>query len=230
MEITLEEIQKKFDSLPEDLKWAIMAANIDEKITAIGQAHGLNIEQLGQLSLETHMVTLGYTLPDNFEASIKASLGLPNDKTREIVEEINTKILKEIKEKLMSLSKNTEETQEAPVSTNSGEKTRPSDEPTSDILQKENERKEYELKKEEQNKKIMESIASKKLFGSFQTPTVKTEYTLNNLSKNQGNVGTSANQNVKIPLEATIQPVSSVTKDTSPSYSIKEDPYRVKPE
>ena len=130
----------------------------------------------------------------------------------------------------MSLSKNTEETQEAPVSTNSGEKTRPSDEPTSDILQKENERKEYELKKEEQNKKIMESIASKKLFGSFQTPTVKTEYTLNNLSKNQGNVGTSANQNVKIPLEATIQPVSSVTKDTSPSYYIKEDPYRVKPE
>ena len=230
MEITLEEIQKKFDSLPEDLKWAIMAANIDEKITAIGQAHGLNIEQLGQLSLETHMVTLGYTPPEKFEASVKASLGLPDDKTREIVAEINTKILKEIKEKLMSLSKDVEEVQKEPEMTMTNEKTRPSDEPTPETFSEEKKVHEFELKKEEQNKKIMESVASQKLFGSFQSPTVKTEYTLNNLSKNQGNGGTSTAQNVKIPLTATIQPVSSDTKTTSPSYSIKEDPYRVKPE
>ena len=76
----------------------------------------------------------------------------------------------------------------------------------------------------------MESISSRKLFGSFQSPTVKTEYTLNNLSKDKNKEGTFAKQDVKIPLGATIKPASSETKDTSPSYSIKEDPYRMKPE
>jgi hypothetical protein len=36
MQITLEEIQKKFEGLPEDLKWAIMAAQVDDHINKCG--------------------------------------------------------------------------------------------------------------------------------------------------------------------------------------------------
>ncbi|MEI6581087.1 MAG: hypothetical protein WCO07_02865 [bacterium] len=224
MEITLEEIQKKFASLPEDLRWAIMAAKVDEKVTAIGQMHGLNIEQLGQLSLETHMVMLGYTHPDKFEESLKGSMGLPDEKNREIVMEINNKILKDIREKLVSLRKKEDaESKE--------EKRTPLEET---IIENNNEpedkTKDLSLEKERQNKKIMESISFQKLSGSFQAPTTKTEYSLNNLSKNQEKTGTSSDQNVKIPLEGTIKPVSSETASVSPSYSIKDDPYRVKPE
>ena len=114
MEITTEEIQNRFESLPEDLKWAIVAANVDEKITDIGKTHGLNIEQMGQLSLQTHMVMLGYIHPDKFEESLKNSIKLPDEKNREVVDDINNKILKEIREKLMSLHVNTKSKTEIP--------------------------------------------------------------------------------------------------------------------
>src|SRR5438105_1495225 len=100
MEITLEEIQKKFESLPEDIKWAIMAANVDDNIIDIGKAENLNVEQMGQLSLETHMVMLGFTHPDKFEASVRESMQLPDEKTRRIADVINEKILKEIRTKM----------------------------------------------------------------------------------------------------------------------------------
>lgn len=109
MEISLEEIQKKFESLPEDLKWAIMAANVDDNIIEIGQKENLTVEQMGQLSLETHMVMFGFTHPDKFEESVKNSLKLPEEKTHAIVNDVNEKILKEIREKLMNPSKNEEE-------------------------------------------------------------------------------------------------------------------------
>jgi hypothetical protein len=225
MEITLEEIEKKFDSLPEDLKWAIMGANIDEKITTIGQLHGLNIEQIGQLSLETHMVVLGYTHPNKFEESVKGSLNLPDGKNKEIITEINDKILKDIRERLMSLSKS-EEDEKKPIE-NIEEKI----EEEVKTPEKENETKEKgDLEKELENKKIMETVYSQKLSAAFQAPTTKTEYSLKNISKNSGKSETSTTENVKIPFEATIQHVGSDTQSISPSYSIKEDPYRAKPE
>ena len=220
-------MQKKFEELPEDLKWAIMAANIDEKITEIGKRHGLNVEELGQLSLETHAVTLGYTLPDKFEESIQESLKFPGFKTKEIVEEINEQILKGIRENLMSLHKREEEIAEKIKIPNGEEQEEIKEKP---IAPKETKKSEEELAKDIQNKKIMESVSSQKLFGSFQSPTIKTEYTLNNISKGDAKEGTSSNQNVKIPLEAMIKPVSSETKEVSPSFSVKEDPYRMKPE
>jgi hypothetical protein len=100
MEITLEEIQKKFESLPENLKWAIMAANVDDSIIAIGNEQNLNVEQMGQLSLETHMEMFGFTPPEKFEDSIKKSLGFPDEKTHAIAEAVNDKIFKEIREKI----------------------------------------------------------------------------------------------------------------------------------
>jgi len=104
MEITIEEIQKKFESLPEDLKWAIIDANIDDNIIEIGQAENLNVRQMGQLSLETYMEIFGFTKPENLEDSIQKSLELPPEKIRTIVNAINNRILKKIREKMMASS------------------------------------------------------------------------------------------------------------------------------
>lgn len=103
MEITIEEIQKKFETLPEDLKWAIMATKVDDKIIEIGRFHNLNVEQMGKLSLETHMVMLGYVHPDKFEESVQISLGFPKDKTKTIVDAVNEQVLKGLREKIMAL-------------------------------------------------------------------------------------------------------------------------------
>jgi hypothetical protein len=198
MQITLKEIQQKFEELPENLKWAIMTTNIDEHITIIGQRHGLNLEQLGQLSLETHMVVLGYTTPNNFENSLKESLDLPDEKNKEIIDEINEEILGKIRENLRSLDEN-------------------KNEESSDLKQEElPENSESDYKKDTyedkekigESKKIMESIAFKKLSNSFNSPVKKTEHSLDNISKKEEKDKLTANQDTKII----------------------DDPYRMKPE
>jgi len=241
-EVTLEEIQKKFEGLPEDLRWAIMAANVDEKITQIGKDNNLTVEQMGQLSLETHMVMFGFVHPDQFEASVKGSLQLPDDKNKKIVNEINEKILKDIREKLMSLYGKQEEKKEDEILNNAGIEI--NKEPVNipdglatgkgkaddrDKMISEVENPET-IAKEMQNKKIMESITTQKLSGSFQIPNTKTEYSLNNMSKTSKTPEGPKDIGVKVPLGATIKPTSGATASTSPSFSVKVDPYREMPE
>jgi len=242
MEVTLEEIQKKFEGLPEDLRWAIMAANVDEKITQIGKDYNLTVEQMGQLSLETHMVMFGFVHPDQFEASVKGSLQLPDDKNKKIVNEINEKILKDIREKLMSLYGKQEEKKEDEILNNAGIEI--NKEPVNipdglatgkgkaddrDKMISEVENPET-IAKEIQNKKIMESITTQKLSGAFQMPNTKTEYSLNNMSKTSKTPEGPKDIGVKVPLGATIKPTSGATASTSPSFSVKIDPYREMPE
>lgn len=94
MELSIEDIKNKFEKLPEDLKWAIIGAKIDEKLMQIGSAQGLNIRQIGQLSLETHAVMMGFVHPDQFASSIKASLGLDEERVRLITASVNERIIK----------------------------------------------------------------------------------------------------------------------------------------
>ena len=241
-EVTLEEIQKKFEGLPEDLRWAIMAANVDEKITQIGKDNNLTVEQMGQLSLETHMVMFGFVHPDQFEASVKGSLQLPDEKNKKIVNEINEKILKDIRENLLSLYKKEGEKKEDEILNNAGIEI--NKEPVNipdglatgkgkaddrDKMISEVENPET-IAKEIQNKKIMESITTQKLSGSFQIPNTKTEYSLNNMSKTSKTPEGPKDIGVKVPLGATIKPTSGATASTSPSFSVKIDPYREMPE
>jgi len=174
-EITLEEIQKKFESLPEDLKWAVMAANVDENIIDIGQAQGLNVEQMGQLSLETHLVMFGFTHPDKFEEAVKNSLKLPDEKIRAIVSSVNEKILKEIRAKMMEAfggapktEKPAEEEKEARILNSAGIEIIP--------------------KKEEAH-----PILTQKLSDFTKNEVVKTEHVLENLSSSQANAVTANN-------------------------------------
>lgn len=101
MELSIEDIKNKFETLPEDLKWAIMGARIDEQLVKIGQGFGLNIRQLGQLSLEVHATMLGFTHPDDFESSISKSIGLDAEKNKLLADEIYQKILKEVRDRLI---------------------------------------------------------------------------------------------------------------------------------
>lgn len=103
MEITIEQIQKKFKSLPEELRWAIIDSNIDDKIIAIGETVGLNIEKMGQLSLEVYVVLIGLIHPDDFASSIKKSLNVDDNRIKSIVDLTNEKIFKNIREKILSL-------------------------------------------------------------------------------------------------------------------------------
>ncbi len=170
MELSIEDIQNKFEKLPEDLKWAIMGARIDEKLVQIGQKFNLNIRQLGQLSLETHAVMLGFMHPDDFEHSINKSLGLSEDKIKEISDEINLKILKDVKDRLIEY--------------------RGGMKPEKDIVEKKLpkeifEKKEKETKEEKENKidtilqkdkQIVGGIINNKLINTVKSTNTETEH------------------------------------------------------
>lgn len=101
MEITLEEIKENFNQLPEDLQWAIMGAEVDDKIQRIGTLYELNADQTAQLALETYMVLMGVTPLEQFEQSIQSSIGLPKDINNAILKEVNEKIINNVKPELV---------------------------------------------------------------------------------------------------------------------------------
>jgi len=164
---------------------------------------------------------LGYTHPDVFEFSLKKSLAFPDEKNKEIVQEINEQILGEIREKLKSLNEKEKEKYVLPK-----EEINTTKEENSVEIHKKTTNEEKSIKDLE-NKKIMEAVAFKKLSGSFNSPMIKTEYTLNNLSKKGSKNETHSIQNTNTLINPT--PVKSESVASSPA-SYKEDPYRVKPE
>jgi hypothetical protein len=187
MEITIEEIQKKFETLPEDLKWAIMAAKVDEKIIEIGRFHNLNVEQMGQLSLETHMVMLGYVHQDKFGESVQASLRLAPEKTKTIVDAINEQILKDLREKIMALH-NTKNKESKELEQIEGEEKMLKE--TGIEISKEVNKTEPILKKMESPEemlrdvenpkliKIQSPILAQKLTGAFKMPSASTDHSV----------------------------------------------------
>lgn len=228
MEITLEEIQKKFDSLPEDLKWAIMGANVDDNIIEISQTQGLNVEQMGQLSLETHMVMFGFTHPDKFEESLKGSMKLGDEKTHIIANAVNEKILKEIRGKMMQMYEGTpkeSEKQEA-LPQNPEEDNNVLNSHGIEIIPEK-----LELTTSEKDVAKIHTILEQKLSGSFKNTTVRTEHALENITKSPGTPGAASQ--VPIPpssVMGSIKPASMETMKTSPSYGRGADPYRLPPE
>lgn len=177
MELTIEDIKNKFDKLPEDLKWAIMGAKIDEKLMQIGSTHGLNIRQIGQLSLETHAVMMGFLHPDQFASSIKASLGLDDEKVKLITLSVNEKIIKGVREKLVELRGGS-----MPVPDDVPEKRLPKEE---NIIQEtnttteQNKEENLEEKIREEDKKITNGIITNKLISTVVSNKSKTEYSPN---------------------------------------------------
>lgn len=169
-EISLEEIQKKFESLPEDLKWAIMGAKVDDNIIDISNAERLNVEQMGQLSLETYMVMFGFTPLDKFEESVKKSLGLPDEKTRAIVDAVNEKILKEIRK---SMEKQTK-TEPSPSVDQAAEPEMEAEHDTRVLSSAGIEILKGENKKETPSD--VHPILEQKLSTPVQTPVIKTEH------------------------------------------------------
>ena len=189
MEITLNEIQKKFETLPEELKWAIMAARVDDNIIEIGKNHGLNVEQMGQLSLETHAVMFGFTLLDKFEESVEGSLRLPKEKIKMIVSDVNERILRNIRKNMMSQSGQKPEGKDEggnKILKSAGIEITPGVPAATPTLPELNNGNRDEMLTKIERPELIDPhpISTQKLAGSFQIPAIKTDHSVDNLSKN----------------------------------------------
>lgn len=103
MDITQEEILKKYEELPEDLKKAMYSASTAELIYQIGKKYGLNIEETGDLTTEVAKIILGLNHPKNFISSLVDFLDIRREKAVEIAQDVNHQIFFPIREELKKL-------------------------------------------------------------------------------------------------------------------------------
>ncbi|MCF7833801.1 MAG: hypothetical protein K9L98_00055 [Candidatus Pacebacteria bacterium] len=165
MEVTIEEIQQQFDTLPEELKLAIIDINIDDKIIEIGNNHNLTVGQIQQLSLEVHVHAYGMLPMEGMQQSIQDSLKLEPEKTKTIVEEINEKIFIPIRKNM----------QEEEVETEGG------GEENKNIKNTNLQETEEKLKNPNTEQEQITNIINQKLVNGFKAQTSISEHNLNNI-------------------------------------------------
>ena len=100
---TPEEIQKKFDALPADIKSTIYSANMLGLIQKMGEKYKLHIDQLDMLEAETVDVMTGFSKPEDFVANLSISLSIDRVQAENIAKEINDGLFIKIRESLKNM-------------------------------------------------------------------------------------------------------------------------------
>jgi hypothetical protein len=209
METTVDLLQIKMDKakaeLPEESRRAIEAIDWKKAILELRTEKGYSFTQLESMELETELLLCGLLNPADYPKELETRMAISKPQVNELVNEMNEKVFKRIREELVKIierkrvykSEKTEETKEIPVvdTENIAE--------SREELLKKIEYPEFIDKKEVPKEVPIEmpketpmkpvdiyaektpsvSILEKKLSGSFQIPTVETEHTLNNISK-----------------------------------------------
>lgn len=112
MQLSAEELQKRFKELPEALREAIFSAEIAETLLSIGKKYALSLERVGDLSTETSLVMLGVTHPKEYISQLQQELGVERDVAKNIAQEVNEQVFSKIREELKKLHNIKDETEE----------------------------------------------------------------------------------------------------------------------
>ncbi|MFA7315242.1 MAG: hypothetical protein WC059_00365 [Candidatus Paceibacterota bacterium] len=91
-------IQERFENLQPEIQDAIMSSNYEKELYDISQKYKLNIEQMGQLELNTTLVMLGNTHPDEYVDELVTDLKIKKEDALAISNDVNERIMKNIRE------------------------------------------------------------------------------------------------------------------------------------
>lgn len=97
---TQDQIERRLAELPEDVRNAVLSADLGRNVQVIGQAHHLHIDQIGKLEDETMLVMLGFFDPEQFSTQLEQQLLIPAADAAAIASEINSAIFLPIRESL----------------------------------------------------------------------------------------------------------------------------------
>ncbi len=173
-----ETLDQRFDKLPEEVKKAVVESGYHDKLYAIGEKNNLNVIQMGKLEETATNVVIGNIHPDKFEEKLKEKLGTSGELTKNIAGEINTRILAPIREKMEVAYEKTK----APSYEIKPEIKAPSQIGIK-IIRPEINAMELKAGNKAEAPSVSQTpktnpIMMQKLSGSFQAPTVKTDYSM----------------------------------------------------
>lgn len=231
-------IEKAKAELPQETVQAINAVDWRNALLDIKTKRGFSIEKLEDLELETELMLCGLSNPSNFEKEIRERMSLSLTEAKDIVNEMNDKVFKKIRDAFAKImeeknSKNEQFEQKKQVSETkedmsvlkqAGIEVIDNNKIQNDFIDKDEKEENFgdldrtnmlnEVENPELIKKVMPTIAMQKLSNSFNIPTTKTEYSLENMTKNE--------DKKVVPEIIPIQKTTSVEKNTP-----KIDPYRM---
>jgi hypothetical protein len=214
LQIKIENAKKQ---LSDDTLNAIAAVAWQAEIIKMRETRGYTFEQLGALEIETELLLCGLVSPKDYTGELEKRMGISKASANELVEEMNKLVFLKIKEELVKSTerKKVFEKEKMPEEIHDTEAEKKintqilSDAGIEILNENGNEKKETLPipEKLELNGNIVHPMLSQKMSGSFQVPIVKTEHTLENITKT----------NVPVPV------------DLKPKIP-KVDPYREIPE
>ena len=101
LELSEQQISKKFESLPENLKEMLLSPTTFETVRRICWDHYLNTEEkISIVSTTTGKVIMGFLHPDDLRGELQEILGVDIRVAASITREINNKILSPIREEI----------------------------------------------------------------------------------------------------------------------------------
>ena len=96
-----ENKDERLKNLPKDIQDAVSKTDYHDSLYKIFEENKLNIEQMGILETAVMDMLSGTLRPEKFKDTIKSNLGFDDAKTQKIVNDVNEKILKEVKNQVL---------------------------------------------------------------------------------------------------------------------------------
>jgi hypothetical protein len=198
-ENTTKLIRERFDSLPKMVQDVILSSDYENSLLEIGKQYQLNVEQLGMLEQETTLTMMGLTPLKDFETELIHQLNVDKEKGSQIVKDIDEKVFLRIRDllKLMNTGEldetpNEEVTEETQMKVGRIDSMMPkkvdaenlTKDARADVQTLSNAGIEIIPEKLEiPTAEKTPSILAQKLSAPMQTPAVRTDHTLENLTK-----------------------------------------------
>lgn len=171
-----EELDARFDKLSPDIRQVIMDVGYHTMLYAIAKSNKLDIPKMGILEEVTTSVIVGDLHPDQYEYTLRDKLDLSLEATQKIADEVNTKILKVIREKMEIYYGKSREGDDNLKNTDVA--------PGIKIIKPDLTLPELESgnpKNQEPKTIKIKTILDQKLTGEVKNQNIKTDYTLKNL-------------------------------------------------
>lgn len=94
------EMRTRFELLPEDIQQVLASSEYQTKLFEIAKARKITYEQLGALEIETTMVLLGMTKPDEYRDELMIQLKLSDEEINALVQDISAQIFQPIRQSI----------------------------------------------------------------------------------------------------------------------------------
>ncbi len=93
-------VQQRLSELPQDVRDAVQAADLGDKVRSIGARHALHIDQTGELEDETLLTMLGFSPMEQFGARLVQVLHVPSGMGDKLSAEVSAEIFSPIRESM----------------------------------------------------------------------------------------------------------------------------------